>query len=185
MSKPDSRNSAVKVANRHTYARISYLYQASNYLANLSGCSTGVLAPQTSVEHASHLAQSKPSPVANTTTVDDLAVNMNLPETLSLDAYQPRRQNPAAYLASHISTISLKSKTKVSRDVKRTICKRCSSILVPGKTSKVRVQNLSKNSKKPWADVLIVQCDLCAMEKRYPIGMERQAKQAKKRTRRS
>ena len=184
MSKPDSRNSTTKVANRHTYARISYLYQASNYLSSVSGSGTGEFAPQTLIEHASSLVRSKPDPLVKTATVDDAAGDMKLPETMSPNANQPHCQNLAAYLASHIRTIGLKSKTKVSREVKRTICKRCSSVLIPGKTSKVRMQNLSKKSKKPWADMLIVQCNLCTMEKRYPIGMERHAKQAKRETRR-
>jgi len=47
---------------------------------------------------------------------------------------------------------------------------------VPGKTSIIRLENKSKGGRKPWADVLVVECQRCGLERRYPVGQERQCK---------
>jgi RNase P subunit RPR2 len=73
-------------------------------------------------------------------------------------------------LASHILLVARKSVTKLSPDIKFSMCKRCSSVLITGRTSEVRVENKSRGGRKPWADVMLVTCLTCGMEKRYPVG---------------
>jgi ribonuclease P protein subunit RPR2 len=76
----------------------------------------------------------------------------------------------AAYLALNLKTVSLKSQAKLSRHVKRTICKRCNTPLVPEQTAISRIENPSRNGRKPWADCLVTTCLACGMQKRYPLS---------------
>lgn len=68
----------------------------------------------------------------------------------------------------------MKSQIRLSQDVKHSICKRCSAILIPGSTSSSKVENLSRGGKKPWADVLVIECNVCSAQKRFPVGAKRQ-----------
>lgn len=61
---------------------------------------------------------------------------------------------------------------RLDPSIKRTICKRCDSLLVPGVSSTNRIENPSKGGKKPWADVLVVECNACGAVKRFPVGIE-------------
>ncbi|KAF3905117.1 hypothetical protein ABW21_db0202749 [Orbilia brochopaga] len=72
------------------------------------------------------------------------------------------------YYTSHLLSVSRKSVQRLSPDVKRSICKRCSSVLIPGVSCTNRIENNSKNERKPWADVLVVQCNFCKACKRFP-----------------
>jgi ribonuclease P protein subunit RPR2 len=83
-------------------------------------------------------------------------------------------------LTAHMLLVSQKSKVKISRDVKRSVCKRCNGLLVEGQTSRTRIENKSKGGKKPWADVLVVKCIPCGFEKRYTVGQERQLKKTER-----
>ncbi|KAK6346665.1 hypothetical protein TWF696_006783 [Orbilia brochopaga] len=72
------------------------------------------------------------------------------------------------YYTSHLLSVSRKSVQRLSPDVKHSICKRCSSVLIPGISCTNRVENTSKNERKPWADILVVQCTFCKACKRFP-----------------
>ncbi|KAF2263377.1 Rpr2-domain-containing protein, partial [Lojkania enalia] len=80
----------------------------------------------------------------------------------------------ALQLVSHLRTVSLKGQTRLSAKLKRSMCKACNSILVLGRTSTCSVENGSKDGKKPWADVMVVECNMCGSRKRYPVGAVRQ-----------
>ncbi|EPS36312.1 hypothetical protein H072_10209 [Dactylellina haptotyla CBS 200.50] len=73
------------------------------------------------------------------------------------------------YYTSQLLSVSKKSVQRLSPAVKHTICKRCSSVLTPGVSCTTRVENKSKHGKKPWADVLVIQCNFCQACKRYPM----------------
>jgi hypothetical protein len=45
-------------------------------------------------------------------------------------------------------------------------------MLVPGASCTTRLENRSRGGKKSWADVLVVVCLGCGIEKRFPVGME-------------
>lgn len=79
-------------------------------------------------------------------------------------------------LGSDLQQVSRKAQLRLSVDVKRTICKRCNTILVQGRTATQTIENASKGGKKPWADVLVLECKVCGGKKKFPVGMERQAK---------
>ncbi|KAF3078045.1 hypothetical protein TWF569_003050 [Orbilia oligospora] len=83
------------------------------------------------------------------------------------------------YYTSHLLSVSRKSVQRLSPAVKHTICKRCSSLLLPGITSTTRVENKSKNGKKPWADVVVVTCGFCGCTKRFP-ALDKEEMKARK-----
>lgn len=98
---------------------------------------------------------------------------------------QPPESNQAASahalrLASHLRAVSLKGQVRLSADIKRSMCKTCNAILVPGRTATQALENKSKGAKKPWADVLEVGCRNCGSKKRFPVGATRQQKKSKR-----
>src|SRR5207247_2204446 len=69
---------------------------------------------------------------------------------------------------SQVRAVSLKCQLRLPGDIKRSVCKRCDSLLIPGSTCTEETENKSRGRKKPWADVLIVQCNTCGSSRRYP-----------------
>ncbi|KAK9480843.1 RNAse P Rpr2/Rpp21/SNM1 subunit domain-containing protein [Lipomyces japonicus] len=70
---------------------------------------------------------------------------------------------------SQMRTITKKNVIRMDPNVKRSICKRCDSLLSPGTTSHVKVENLSA-SQSPACDVLTSTCRFCGGQKRFPVG---------------
>ncbi|RVD89674.1 uncharacterized protein DFL_000671 [Arthrobotrys flagrans] len=83
------------------------------------------------------------------------------------------------YYTSHLLSVSKKSVQRLSPAVKHTICKRCSSILLPGITSTTRVENKSRGGRKRWADVVVVTCGFCGGTKRFPTVNKEEMKEKK------
>lgn len=145
---------AKSVPSKHIHSRLSYLHQAASYL---------------SLAH-----QAQVTGVKNTDNKDDdkkaeKASSLLLP---FLDYAQSRQ------LLSQLRAVSLKSQTRLTPQVKHSLCKRCNSLLIPGKKSTARLVNGSKGEKKPCADVLVVACSFCGTVKRFPIGQPRHLKKA-------
>ncbi|EMR11477.1 hypothetical protein PNEG_00492 [Pneumocystis murina B123] len=63
--------------------------------------------------------------------------------------------------------IARKAVLKINSSIKRTLCRRCDTILLPAITSSIRIENLSKNNKEE-ADTMIITCNFCNTQKRYP-----------------
>lgn len=82
----------------------------------------------------------------------------------------------ALQLGADLHTVSRKAQLRLSVDLKRSMCKSCSAVLVPGLTATQKIENQSKGGKKPCADVLAVSCIRCGSKKRMPIGAKRQLK---------
>ncbi|KAF2629811.1 Rpr2-domain-containing protein [Macroventuria anomochaeta] len=82
----------------------------------------------------------------------------------------------ALQLGSDLHTVSRKAQLRLSIDLKRSVCKSCNAILVPGHTATQITENVSKGGKKPWADVLVVSCNRCGSKRRMPVGAKRQPK---------
>ncbi|KAF9698235.1 hypothetical protein EKO04_003635 [Ascochyta lentis] len=82
----------------------------------------------------------------------------------------------ALQLGADLHTVSRKAQLRLSVDLKRSMCKSCNAVLVPGHTATQMIENQSKGSKKPWADVLVILCNRCRSRKRLPIGAKRQSK---------
>lgn len=82
----------------------------------------------------------------------------------------------ALQLGSDLHTVSRKAQLRLSVNLKRSMCKSCHTILVPGHTATQTIENESKGRSKPWADVLVVSCKLCGSKRRMPVGATRQPK---------
>ncbi len=134
-----------KVSHPHLYARLSFLHQAAQLLESQE-LSKAEAAPH---EH---------KPVAQ--------------QHEGID-FEAKSNAIARELSYHSSVITRKSKLHIEPSIKRTICKRCSSKLIEGPTSFSRIENKSCGGLKSWADVLVVTCLSCKMQKRFPIGQAR------------
>ncbi|KAF2788161.1 Rpr2-domain-containing protein [Melanomma pulvis-pyrius CBS 109.77] len=143
------------VPNKHLHARTTFLYQAATYLT---------------LQAASRTPKD-----------EDVS-------TESAAAHFPRDEKPNIYghsalalqLGTHLRAVSLKGQVRLSSGLKRTMCKTCNAILIPGQTSAQMVENESKGGKKACADVLVVECNFCGSKKRFPVGAARQQKKAKR-----
>lgn len=71
---------------------------------------------------------------------------------------------------NHMDLVSKKAVLKLHPDMKRTLCKQCSRLLVEGVTCSTRVVNKSKK-RLPHCDVLELTCT-CGTAKRFPVGMD-------------
>lgn len=140
-----------KVPNKHLHSRISYLYQAANYLARVSESSLAVqrAGDNSEVKNDQNVQQKATKPFVEASAL-------------------------TRHLNSHLRAISLRSQIRLTPAFKNTICKRCDTLLIPESTSTTRLENKSCGGKKPWADVLVVTCKACGHVKRYPVGAKRQ-----------
>lgn len=139
-----------KVPHKHLHSRISYLYQAANYLARVSESTLAV-------QHAEDNAEVKKD------------------QSVQHEAAKPFEASALTrHLTSHLRAVSLRSQIRLTSALKKTICKRCDTLLIPESTSTNRLENKSRGGKKPWADVLVVACKACGHVKRYPVGAKRQ-----------
>jgi len=88
------------------------------------------------------------------------------------DSNQPQTKgsllNLSRICVSHMRSVSLKTQTRLPIPVKRSFCKRCDSLLIPGVSCIHETQNPSRDGKKAWAEVLVVRCFTCGTEKRFP-----------------
>ncbi|GAB1727839.1 hypothetical protein NU195Hw_g2159t1 [Hortaea werneckii] len=175
------------VANKHLHARIAYLQQAASYLT-LQG-------------KKEHRIPETNAPTSNLAGADDQALGQNQPPIVDAenamnearkDEQHPKQpslrsevQLPDSgglplHLATHLRQVALKSQIRLRTDVKHSICKRCSSILIEGTTSNKRIENKSKGGKKPHADVLVISCKVCGADKRFPVGAKRQRRKGER-----
>lgn len=86
----------------------------------------------------------------------------------------------ALQLGSDLQQVSRKAQLRLAVDLKRSVCKSCNTVLVPGHTATRTIENLSKGGKKAWADVLVVECRLCGGKKRFPVSAQRQSKKGER-----
>jgi ribonuclease P protein subunit RPR2 len=142
------------VPNKHLHARTTFLYQAATYLTLQ----------------------------AATETQEQGKENIGAPNQSSSDAIASIRPRSALALqiGTHLRAVSLKGQVRLSTELKRTVCKTCNAILIPGRTSTQTVENDSKGGRKPHADVLVIECSFCKSKKRFPVGATRQQKKAKR-----
>jgi ribonuclease P protein subunit RPR2 len=136
------------IPQRHLHSRISYLDQAATYLA--------------STEETSERAETvKRDPARQIQSTHIQKCSRGI---------WPQSRN----LLSQLRAVSLKSQIRLSSDLKRSFCRRCNTPLIPGKTSEIGITNNSRHGRKPWADVLVVECGFCGAVRRYPTGQKLQ-----------
>ena len=161
---------SVGSAQSHIRARISYLHKASAYLQSATSSSThqpndSSSGDQNSPRREAHYVEHGSSAVLNNTAC--------LPQAQL--AHLPRQ-----YL-SQMRGISLKSQLRLSQDIKRSVCKRCDILLVPGSNCTDEIENLSRERRKPWADVRVVRCASCGTSKRFPQTPKKGSKLSERR----
>ena len=173
---------ATGVSQRHLYSRISFLYQAATHLMSAGvdrelGITTadGLEPVHSDSNHHSKLPDEEAQKIdaVEPETLPTPSYNSNAP--VLLDGL-----GPSCQLISHLRSVSLKGQIRLSPALKHSICKRCDALLVPGGTSSVRVENKSRDGKKPWADVLVVTCLVCNATKRFPVGAKRQCRKGQR-----
>jgi ribonuclease P protein subunit RPR2 len=158
---------AKKVPNKHLHSRVSFLYQAASALTLLKAN-----------------ANSISSSAVDQSTLKDETLDTNQSEDIEKTSEKHDHVTPekvpsfglSQMLVSHLRSVSRKGQVRLSPRMKRTMCKRCNSLLIPGKSSSSRMENKSRGGKKPWADVLVIECLNCGACKRFPTGAERQPK---------
>ncbi|KTW32048.1 uncharacterized protein T551_00730 [Pneumocystis jirovecii RU7] len=64
--------------------------------------------------------------------------------------------------------IARKAVLKINPSIKRTLCRRCDTILLPGITSSIKIENFSKKNKNK-ADISVITCNFCNTQKKYPV----------------
>ena len=147
--KTKSRKGSGGMVQSHLRARISYLNQASTFL-------------QAAVSKRSEMATKSP-----------VEAHCALPPS---HVDRTGASNIARQYGSQARAVSLKSRLRIPRGTKRSICKRCDAFLVPGVSCREEIENKSRGSKKSWADVRVVKCGTCGTVKRFPQGKERSMK---------
>ncbi|KAJ5670637.1 uncharacterized protein N7477_006000 [Penicillium maclennaniae] len=147
-----------KNSKSHIKARLEFLQRAAEFLQSVS-----ISPDQAGVATTSNAA------------IDDHSVHEPLTSQGASDIYfqgQRTFKNTLSNLSrvsiSHMRGVSLKTQTRLPVPVKRSHCKRCDTLLLPGVNCTHVVTNASRGRKKPWADVLVVHCLVCSTEKRFP-----------------
>ncbi|RMX83039.1 hypothetical protein D0868_15723, partial [Hortaea werneckii] len=147
------------VANKHLHARIAYLQQAASYLT-LQGKEHQIReanAPDSTLSAPDNQAQRQnQTPIVCTeNTVNEAVTHEQSPQQASVRSgvELPETGGLPLHLATHLRQVALKSQIRLRTDVKHSICKRCSSVLVEGQTSNKHIENKSKGGRKPHADV--------------------------------
>ncbi|CAH2350330.1 ribonuclease P protein subunit Rpr2p [[Candida] railenensis] len=96
-------------------------------------------------------------------------------QSSSLFANSEKYQVLSRALARNVDLVSKKTVLKLTPAMKRTICKKCHTNLIPGINMKIRIENLSKKQSEK-SQVLVHQCNNCLESKRFPIGKNKDYK---------
>jgi len=170
MSNSKVKQGPKNMPKKHICARASYLYQAATYLAQHT--QVGLSTPQKHVSHTEEM-QLLCTDVLGIAEQTSLGSESMKEKTTNVG---PSSLGSKRHLVSHLRALSLKSQFRLPHDVKRSTCKRCNALLILGSTSSVVLENKSKGSRKPWADIHVIICLSCRTEKRFPVGATRQAR---------
>lgn len=177
------------VPHKHLHSRISFLYQAATYLANAQAQSTPPKAEELDGTTAGNSDSGHRDVQESTTSNERAAIKTSLSADPGGDSIHllPAKSFQETALSrqmlSHLRAVSLKAQIRLSPIMKRSICKRCNALLVTGSTCHERVENLSRGGRKPWADVIVLNCNACGTEKRAPVVAIRQTKKTQRRKR--
>ncbi|KAG9237044.1 RNAse P Rpr2/Rpp21/SNM1 subunit domain-containing protein [Amylocarpus encephaloides] len=135
------------VPNKVLHGRVSYLYQAASYFATLE---------QSGKAKDRESGHSK-----------EVELSRSTESTKS-------SQIAARQLISDLKAVSLKAQIRMSPDMKHVMCKICNTVMIDGSTCSSGTENHSRGGKKPWADVIVRQCNICGTAKRFPVAKRQQ-----------
>ncbi|CAP99689.1 Pc22g24010 [Penicillium rubens Wisconsin 54-1255] len=157
--KKEAKNS--KNSQSHIRARLDYLHQAAAYFQGKSTLAKDQNAEVHNNEHTSVAVHIDSGDNGRPVDTQQQVFSVN----------QKTTQEPLRNL----------SRIRLPITLKRSVCKRCDTILVPGLTCSRETRNASRGGKKPWADVLVVRCLSCGTEKRFPQTEKRGKKLVERR----
>jgi ribonuclease P protein subunit RPR2 len=166
------------VPNKHLHARIAYLHKVANYLTTQSLAKPDEKLQQAKSTPAGEQTQTNPSGTLATDATTSLANSKPAPGHPSTATFNPPASGLPLQLTAQLRSVAQKGQIRLSRDLKHSFCKICSSPLIEGDTCIRTTENLSKNGRKPWAEVAIVTCVACGACKRFPVGAKRQKRKA-------
>ncbi|PYH45346.1 ribonuclease P Rpr2/Rpp21/SNM1 subunit [Aspergillus saccharolyticus JOP 1030-1] len=148
--------------NSHIRARIDYLYKAATFLQAQSGaCHTGVTTNESNDQEPPVPTHIVPLTAGSTDAVGQSQFSQE--QTATGELPQLSRN-----YVSQMRGVSLKTQLRLPVDMKRSFCKRCDTLLIPGSTCTKELRNPSRGRRKPWADLLVIRCSTCGTEKRFP-----------------
>lgn len=154
-----------KNTQSHIRARLDYLHQAAAYFQSKSTLAKGQNVKVHNNEHTSVAGHVDSGDNGHT-------VDTQQQELLG---------NLSRVCVSHLRAVAMKTQIRLPVTLKRSVCKRCDTILTPEVTCSHEIRNASRGGKKPWADVLVVRCLLCGTEKRFPQTEKRGKKLVERR----
>ena len=157
-------------SKKHLQARISFLHQAATCMTQIAVTQKKPKLESMGISEDIQTCEAR-APLEDT----DVAI-ADKPEG---DPHSNAFGMPC-HLLSHLRTISRKSQIRLSPATKNAICKRCGVLKIPGSTSTSRTENKSRGGKKPWADVVVVTCNICGTAKRFPVGAKRQSRRSER-----
>lgn len=77
-------------------------------------------------------------------------------------------------MARNVDLVLKRTVLKLLPHLRRAMCKKCFTVLVPGLTVSMEIENALKDQAKDKADVLVTTCLQCGSHKRYPVGKDRE-----------
>ena len=166
-------------ANSHIRARLDYLNKAAAFLqstAQLPGPPTRDTSNDRNADDMDLSLNNTARVVPLVTGITDQNPQNNLKTTTTTTTTPQHLTQLSRGYISQMRGVSLKTRTRLPIDVKRSFCKRCDTILTPGINSTQEIQNASRGRRKPWADVRVVRCGTCQTEKRFPQTEKRSRK---------
>jgi ribonuclease P protein subunit RPR2 len=175
MAKAKSLNGP-NVPNKALHSRVSYLYQAANYLATLNQDSSVTRKSERQSEGRTNPSghESQNFEDSSQKKIHHHGADTDKQDEQHAESHTTLASTMSRKLLSDLQTVSLKMQIRLSPAMKHTICKRCDTLLIDGCTCVMEVENKSKNGRKPWADVLVRKCTNCGCERRFPLAVERQ-----------
>ncbi|KAL4870401.1 hypothetical protein BDV12DRAFT_57773 [Aspergillus spectabilis] len=163
MAKAKGKKGSGGGVNAHIRARINYLHNAATYLQSVKTtpntiASEGLANPQDEVN---------PHSTRNVSPSKNVALSHS--------------SQVSRMFVSQMRGVSLKSQLRLPIEQKRSFCKRCDTLLILGTNCTQEIRNPSQGSRKPWAEIRVVRCNVCATEKRFPQTDKRCRKLADRR----
>lgn len=160
------------VPNKHLHARIAFLHQAAEHLARTAEAQKVASIDADSGNESTYNASQPSTIFPDPDPITASPTTTTKPKPLS---HHPSTGLPTL-LSSHLKTIAQKAQIRLAPDLKHSICKTCSAPLLEDLTSVKFVENSSRGGRKPWANVVVVECVGCGTRKRFPVGAKRQVR---------
>ncbi|RIA91792.1 RNAse P Rpr2/Rpp21/SNM1 subunit domain-containing protein [Glomus cerebriforme] len=152
MGKKKEKNSEPRfIQHRELYQRMNFLYQAATLMTTITTSipqtpnSTQLSLLHSCSEQDQVLQQKEQSKLTRS---NDTTNSINLDNTKNLASL-------GRFYVNTMKTIGTKQVLRIDPSIKRTLCKRCESILLPGVTSKVRM----KSRPEPHLQVMCTECN--------------------------